>query len=107
MQDVVPAPALLAPEQQTALPWRQAVQCAIAGCTASFADQHLLDRLSRPGSFALVRHGSGGLICAAGQAELGDARELLAGIYGPSIRFGEPHRLVPQEADDQSRSRSP
>lgn len=83
-------------ESLTTMPHRQAVQPARGGCLA-LAEQQLLDRLSRPGEFVLVRHGSGGLIRAASRAALEDARARLAAIYGDSIRFGEPYVLTLQE----------
>lgn len=71
------------------LPLRQAVTPRDEGALV-FATQGLLDRLSQPGRYRIVRHGPGGQIQAADEAGLDHARWLLREAYGALIDFGEP-----------------
>jgi len=71
------------------LPLRQAVTPRDESALV-FATQALLDRLSQPGRYRIVRHGHGGQILAADEAALGQARWLLREAYGALIDFGEP-----------------
>ena len=55
------------------LPLRQLVS-ATGGGDRVFAQQVLLDQLSRPGRFRIVRHGSGAEVLAANERALAEAR---------------------------------
>jgi len=69
------------------LPLRQSV--GVSGEAARvFARQDLLDALSRPGRFELVRLGDGGQILAVREAGLAEARVALQQAYGERVRFG-------------------
>lgn len=69
------------------LPLRQSV--GVAGEAArAFARQDLLDALSRPGRFELVRLGDGGQILAVREIGLAEARLALLQAYGECVRFG-------------------
>lgn len=76
------------------LPIRQTVQPA-PDADLPFATQCLLDRLSRPGRFHFVRFGAGGLIEAASDAALAEARAVLAQTYGELLAFGAPTVQAP------------
>jgi hypothetical protein len=78
------------------LPLRQTVTTT-GEATVAFATQGLLDDLSRPGRYRIVRHGHGGQILAADEPALEQARWLLRQAYGALIDFGEPmlHTLAP------------
>lgn len=53
-----------------------------------FARQDLLDALSRPGRFQVVRHGAGGLLLAVRELGLAEGRVALRQAYGERVRFG-------------------
>lgn len=69
------------------LPLRQLVS-ATGGADRVFAQQVLLDQLSRPGRFRIVRHGSGAEVLAANERALAEARSMLRQAYGSAIAFG-------------------
>ena len=71
------------------LPLRQMVAAAgDAGCV--LAGQGLLDSLSRPGRFQILRHGHGAQILAASEFALAEARSVLRQAYGELVVFGAP-----------------
>lgn len=84
------------------LPLRQAVTAG-EGREAAFARQVLLDRLSKPQRYAIVGHGSGGQILAAGERALAEARTVLRQAYGSAIAFGTPivHSYVDPRAGER------
>ena len=69
------------------LPLRQLVS-ATGGGDRVFAQQVLLDQLSRPGRFRIVRHGRGAEVLAANERALAEARSMLRQAYGSAIAFG-------------------
>lgn len=69
------------------LPLRQLVG-ATGEAQRVFAQQVLLDQLSRPGRFRILRHGSGAEVLAANERALAEARSLLRQAYGSGIAFG-------------------
>ncbi|MBK0392466.1 hypothetical protein [Ramlibacter algicola] len=81
------------------LPLRQLVT-ANGDAVPAFASQPLLDLLSRPGSFRIVRHGAGGQILAGSGTALAEARRVLERAYGTCVSFGIPsvHTYVDPEA---------
>ena len=79
------------------LPIRQTVQPA-PDAALPFATQCLLSQLSRPGRFRFVRFGAGGVIEAASEAALADARAVLGQAYGELLAFGAP-TVQPPAAD--------
>lgn len=81
------------------LPLRQVVTAG-EGTEPAFARQPLLNRLSKPQRYAIVGHGSGGQILAAGERALAEARTVLRQAYGPAIAFGTPvvHSYVDPQA---------
>ena len=78
------------------LPWRQTVTPKVEAAVV-FASQGLLDGLSQPGRYRIVRHGHGGQILAADEPALLRAQWLLRQAYGALIDFSEPtvHPLPP------------
>ena len=77
------------------LPLRQMVLPTQAG-SAGLADRQLLDGLSRPDRFRILRHGSGGQILARNGLALAEAQVVLQHAYGSAIDFGQPsvHRVI-------------
>jgi hypothetical protein len=71
------------------LPLRQVV-IAAPGAAPVFARQALLDQISRPYLYHIIRYGSGAQIMAANEHALAHARALLLQAYGSSIAFGIP-----------------
>ena len=71
------------------LPLRQTVTPRGEAASA-FATQGLLDGLSQPGRYRIIRYGHGGQILAADTPALVQAQRLLRQVYGPLIDFGEP-----------------
>lgn len=71
------------------LPLRQAVRPSGAAAPA-FAQQALLDGLSRPVRFRISRYGEGGQIRAVSEQALGEARAVLRQAYGELVSFGAP-----------------
>jgi hypothetical protein len=69
------------------LPLRQRVS-ARGGADRVFAQQVLLDQLSRAERFRIIRHGSGAEILAANERALAEARSILRQAYGAAIEFG-------------------
>jgi hypothetical protein len=94
-------PVTLTPDDMNAfdtmdqLPLRQMV-LATQATAAGLADRHVLDRLSRPDRFRILRHGSGGQILARNGLALAEAQVVLRHAYGSAIGFGEPsvHRVI-------------
>jgi hypothetical protein len=71
------------------LPLRQLVT-GNGDAASAFARQSLLDGLSRPDRFRIVRHGEGAQILAAGEHALSEAQVVLRQAYGALVTFGEP-----------------
>jgi hypothetical protein len=71
------------------LPLRQAVSVS-REMAIRFGGQGLLDRLSRPDRFRILRHGKGGQILARNGLALAEAQLVLRHAYGRSIVFGKP-----------------
>ena len=71
------------------LPLRQCVRPSAAASLA-FASRSLLAALSRPGKFQLTSYGEGGLILAANELALAEARLVLQQAYGERVAFAEP-----------------
>lgn len=71
------------------LPLRQMVS-ACGDALRAFARQDLLDGLSRPDRYRIVRNGNGGQILAASEPALADAQLVLREAYGSRIAFGRP-----------------
>jgi hypothetical protein len=69
------------------LPLRQLVS-ATGGAERVFAQQVLLDQLSRAGRFRIIRHGGGAEVLAANERALAEARSILRQAYGSAIAFG-------------------
>lgn len=77
------------------LPLRQIVRATHASTTA-LGGQSLLDGLSRPDRFRILRHAAGGQILARNGLALAEAQVVLRQAYGSSIELGTPsaHRVV-------------
>jgi hypothetical protein len=77
------------------LPLRQVVAAA-GGKPLVFGCHDLLDALSRPDRFRILRHGTGGQILARNGLALAEAQHVLRQAYGEAIAFGRPtvHTLV-------------
>ncbi|GAB3666857.1 hypothetical protein [Ramlibacter alkalitolerans] len=77
------------------MPLRQVVHATEAS-RAGWCAQGLLDGLSRPERFRILRLGTGGQILARNGLALAQAQRLLRQAYGQSIEFGTPtvHRVV-------------
>jgi len=71
------------------LPLRQAVSLDCEGRIA-MASQRLLDGLSRPERFRILRHGAGGQILARNGLALAEAQGVLQQVYGGLVSFGTP-----------------
>jgi hypothetical protein len=71
------------------LPLRQCVRPSAAASLA-FASRALLAALSRPGKFQIASYGEGGLILAANEPALAEARLVLQQAYGERVAFAEP-----------------
>jgi hypothetical protein len=71
------------------LPLRQAVR-ASGDASPVLARQALLDGLSKPGRYRIVRHGDGAQILAASEHALAEARLVLRQAYGSLVQFGIP-----------------
>jgi hypothetical protein len=71
------------------LPLRQMFS-ATFDTAIGFCSQHLLDRLSRPDRFRILRHGRGGQILARNGLALAEAQLVLRHAYGRSIALGTP-----------------
>jgi hypothetical protein len=69
------------------LPLRQHVSTTIE-VSRAFAGPCLLEVLSRPQRFRILRHGEGAQILAAGERALSEARALLSHTYGDGVEFG-------------------
>jgi hypothetical protein len=77
------------------MPLRQMVRGTHAS-RAGWCAQSLLDGLSRPDRFRIVRLGAGGQILARNGLALAEAQRLLRHAYGTSIEFATPtvHRVI-------------
>jgi hypothetical protein len=77
------------------LPLRQMVRATHATATG-LGGGRLLDGLSRPGRFRIMRHGPGGQILARNGLALAEAQVMLRHAYGSCIDFGTPsaHRVI-------------
>ena len=71
------------------LPLRQCVRPSAAASLA-FASRSLLAGLSRPGKFQITSYGEGGLILAANELALAEARLVLQQAYGERVSFADP-----------------
>ena len=71
------------------LPLRQMVN-ANQGRPLAPGAQNLLDALSRPDRFRILRHGAGAQILARNGLALAEAQHLLRQAYGAAIVFGSP-----------------
>ncbi|GAB3760724.1 hypothetical protein GCM10028796_09790 [Ramlibacter monticola] len=71
------------------LPLRQRVG-ATHGKPLAAGGHSLLDALSRPDRFRILRHGAGGQILARNGLALAEAQHLLRQAYGAAIAFGSP-----------------
>jgi hypothetical protein len=77
------------------LPLRQMLSATREAATG-FGDQGLLERLSRPNRFRILRQGPGGQILACNGLALAEAQRVLQQVYGSSIAFARPtaHTLI-------------
>jgi hypothetical protein len=77
------------------MPLRQVVRATHAS-RAGWCAQSLLDALSRPDRFRILRLGAGGQILARNGLALAEAQRLLRHAYGASIDFATPtaHRVI-------------
>lgn len=77
------------------LPLRQMVRPTHA-TAAPLNGRRLIEGLSRPNRFRILRHGRGGQILARNGLALAEARVALRHAYGRSIDFGPPtvHRVI-------------
>ena len=76
------------------LPLRQTVS-ATRERGIGFGGQGLLNRLSRPDRFRILRYGHGGQILARNGLALAEAQRVLRHAYGPSIAFETPTAHTP------------
>ena len=77
---------------------RQMVR-AREGAALVFAGQGLLDVLSKPDRFQIIRHGQGAQIQAASEFALAEAREVVRQAYGDLVTFGEATVHTVQDPD--------